>query len=407
MNSSADDIIAGQSKYPNDMESYNFLILSLYFYLQRNEFKETSESLFHECKLDSIFKFPQDFKEEPKTEKEKMIKDFIEFFYSNSFFEKNSNFDLLGDFWNSFWGIFANKMHTANQMNNELIFDKERGNISNFSYCEEKMPQLNLNNINNLNKNSNNIDGFGFGGGNNLRTFNNITGISNISNNNLNSDDLGEGIKSSEMNSNTSNINSINNNITNINNINNNSNNNKKNDNNINNINMNNSISSQYQQNKFYDEQKNKIINQNNIKINGNEDIEISSRNSNKNNINSKEAGSIEGDPEEEEEEENDVIKEMDEVNGIKFNKKKSNTNNNIIKSTNNNYYDQIDTFGIDHDAGSGFGGSRQESNINLTGNPNFNGSAGMERIMSAIPLKNEFQPKENNNQNYYEDGME
>lgn len=60
-------------------ESYNFLLLSLYFYLKKNNFNETSEKLFQECKLDSIFKFPQNLKS-PKSDKEKLTNEFIEFF---------------------------------------------------------------------------------------------------------------------------------------------------------------------------------------------------------------------------------------------------------------------------------------------------------------------------------------
>lgn len=52
-------------------ESYNFLLLSLYFYLKKNNFNETSEKLFQECKLDSIFKFPQNLKS-PKSDKRKV-----------------------------------------------------------------------------------------------------------------------------------------------------------------------------------------------------------------------------------------------------------------------------------------------------------------------------------------------
>jgi CRP-like cAMP-binding protein len=59
-------------KTKKNSDSYNFLLLSLYFYLKKNNFNETSEKLFQECKLDSIFKFPQSIKNEDIESEEKI-----------------------------------------------------------------------------------------------------------------------------------------------------------------------------------------------------------------------------------------------------------------------------------------------------------------------------------------------
>ena len=119
----------------NNNTSYNFLLLSLYHYLKKNNFTETSEKLFQECKLDSIFKFPDNLPE-PQNEKEKITNDFIRFFYNNSF-NNDSNFDLLSDFWNQFWGIFTNKMCMGNNINIKTLYENEEKNISKCSYSQK------------------------------------------------------------------------------------------------------------------------------------------------------------------------------------------------------------------------------------------------------------------------------
>ena len=196
-----------KEKKKND--SYNFLLLALYFYLKKNNFNETSEKIFNECKLDSIFTFPQNLKN-PKTEKEKLTNQFIEFFYSNSF-KNDSNFDLLGDFWNQFWRIFANKMNMGNNLNIETLFEKEEKNISKLSYNQKN---ISSNFINNNITNFNNIE--------NLKTINNLTNISKNTNNNINTEEMINIINTSNehLNTNINNINHINN-LNNINNINN------------------------------------------------------------------------------------------------------------------------------------------------------------------------------------------
>lgn len=447
MNSSIDEFNNNlQNKYSNDMDSYNFLILSLYFYLNRNDYKDTSNTLFNECKLNTIFKFPQELKP-AKNEKEKMINEFIEFFYQNSFFDKDSNFDLLGDFWNNFWGIFANKMHNGNSGSNETLFEKEKNNLMNLVYSEEKIMDGNnlmyhMSGINNVigNNNSQNIEGLLMnnpGNSNlnnnncsannniNLRTINNLTGISNITNNNINTEDIGNIIHSSDspshINNNNININDSNN-LNKINNNNSSMNNNNEN-NNINKLNpsnKNNYFCESPSPRKYFDQNINNI--NNNIKQNSpfikidhiNIDNNLNINLKDKNNTSKEKLEKISNKSqsndgvEEEEEEENDVEKEMDEENGMKFNKHKN--NNSIIKrdNNNNNYYESSDIYnGIEHDIGpmghlGGFScsGMRQEgsqSNLNI--------NSGVERVMSAIPLQKELQPQ-HNNQNFFEDEM-
>jgi len=150
-----------------ESDSYNFLLLSLYYYFKKNNYNQTAQKLFQEGKLDSIFKFPQDLKP-PSNEKEKMQNEFIEFFYKNSF--NNQNFDFLGDFWNKFWAIFADKM--MNNSKPELLFNKEQKNIIKQTYFQNDISQNFINEKENKDKND-------F-----LKTFNFPSNISKITNNN-------------------------------------------------------------------------------------------------------------------------------------------------------------------------------------------------------------------------------
>ena len=131
-----------------ESDSYNFLLLSLYYYFKKNNYNQTAQKLFQEGKLDSIFKFPQDLKP-PTNEKEKMQNEFIEFFYKNSF--NNQNFDFLGDFWNKFWAIFADKM--MNNSKPELLFNKEQKNIIKQTYFQNDISQNFINEKENKDKN--------------------------------------------------------------------------------------------------------------------------------------------------------------------------------------------------------------------------------------------------------------
>ena len=146
-------------------DPYNFLLLSLYFYLKKNNYNQTAQKLFQEGKLDSIFKFPQELKS-PINEKEKMQNEFINFFYRNSF--NNPNLDFLGDFWAQFWAIFANKMMNNNKV--EALFDKEQKNIIKQTYTQNNISQNFINE--NLNKD------------NNLKSLNFSSNINKIMNNN-------------------------------------------------------------------------------------------------------------------------------------------------------------------------------------------------------------------------------
>ena len=150
-----------------ESDSYNFLLLSLYYYFKKNNYNQTAQKLFQEGKLDSIFKFPQDLKP-PTNEKEKMQNEFIEFFYKNSF--NNQNFDFLGDFWNKFWAIFADKM--MNNSKPELLFNKEQKNIIKQTYFQNDISQNFINEKENKDKND-------F-----LKTFNFPSNINKITNNN-------------------------------------------------------------------------------------------------------------------------------------------------------------------------------------------------------------------------------
>ena len=152
-----------------ESDSYNFLLLSLYYYFKKNNYNQTAQKLFQEGILDSIFKFPQDLKP-PTNEKEKMQNEFIEFFYKNSF--NNQNFDFLGDFWNKFWAIFADKM--MNNSKPELLFNKEQKNIIKQTYFQNDISQNFINEKENKDKNA-------F-----LKTFNLPSNISKITNNNNN-----------------------------------------------------------------------------------------------------------------------------------------------------------------------------------------------------------------------------
>ena len=352
------------NKNKKNNDSYNFLLLSLYFYLKKNNFNETSDKLFKECQLDSIFKFPNNL-QNPKTEKERLTNQFIEYFYSNSF-NNNSNFDLLGDFWNQFWRIFANKMNMGNNLNIETLYEKEEKNISKVSYSQKNIAS---NFINNNSSSSNNNE--------NLKTINNLTNISKNTNNNINTEEMINIINTSNEHLNTN---------MNINNINNYS--NKKKDKNlINNKSLNNNDNMF-----FHNQNDNNNLTGDNQNINKNiiEKLDKSNNQINKSQLYEEE--------EEEEELENDIEKEMDEVNGITFNNKNS---SNIIKTSNGEEM-QLDMYPNDHDNDvgkniyPGFPNNTSSNfNLNLIGQ-----NSKMERDMSAIPLRKDV-GYENNNQEF------
>ena len=352
-------------------DSYNFLLLSLYFYLKKNNFTETSEKIFQECKLDSIFKFPQNLKT-PNSEKEKLTNQFIEFFYSNSF-KNDSNFDLLGDFWNKFWSIFANKMNMGNNINIETLFEKEKKNISKLTYNQKNLSTNFINNNNLLIKNNFNND--------NLKTINNLTNISKNTNNNINTEEMINIINSSNEHLNTNN---------NMNNNNNYSNEKKEKyiiNNNSNSKNINNNENIYYQNNN----NNNFISNNSNINKNLGDKFSKSNVQINKNQT---------YDEEEEEEEENDIEKEMDEINGISFNNKNSSS---IIKRQSGEEM-PLGIYANEHenDIGKlyqGFQPNNSSSNLNLN-LINGNQSSKIERNMSAIPLRKDV-ALENNNQEF------
>jgi len=305
-----------------ESDSYNFLLLSLYFYLKKNNYNQTADKLFQEGKLDSIFKFPNDLKP-PTNEKEKMQNKFIEFFYKNSF--NNQNFDFLGDFWDQFWNIFGNKMkNNSNKV--ETLFEKEKKNIIKHSYNSKN---ISLNFINgNSNKDNNNND-----------AFKSINIISNISKNS-NYNNYGE---TEEM------------------------------------INMMNPMENKEKNMNINLKNDNQYLQENCNKVNIDKNISKSNPQINKNNQNYYD--------DEDEEEENDIEKEMDEVNDIRFNKQNS---PNIIKRNNeeempnilmaNDYDNDMNKNIFPYPPNIGL------SNFDLT-NPKINSNNNFERNMSAIPL--------------------
>ena len=346
------------NKTKKNSDSYKFLLLSLYYYLKKNNFNETSEKIFKEGKLDSIFKFPEDLKE-PKTDKEKLINQFIEFFYNNSF-KNDLNFDLLGDFWNQFWKIFANKMSVGNNLNIETLFEKEEKNIVKLSY--------NQNNLSSV-FNNNNLSSFSFN--ENMKTINNITNISKNTNNNINTDEMINIVNSSNehLNSNPNKMMNYSNDKKDKNIVN-----NKINYNNENIFESNNIIKDNSNMNKNIGEKYNKS----NTQINKEQTYE----------------------DEEEEEPSNDIEREMDEFNGISFNNKNSSS---IIKRQNGEEM-PIGMYANEHEndiqkniyPNFPQNNSSSNFNLNLIGNQNNK----MERNMSAIPLIKDIS-SDNNNQEF------
>jgi hypothetical protein len=357
------------NKAKKNNDSYNFLLLSLYFYLKKNNFNETSEKIFQECKLDSIFKLPHNL-QKPKNEKERLTNQFIEYFYSNSF-NNNTNFDLLGDFWNQFWRIFANKMNMGNNLNIETLYEKEEKNISKVSYTQKDISS------NFVNKNLSS-----FNNNDNLKTINNLTNISKNTNNNINTEEMINIINTSNEHLNTNMNMNMNNNI--------NINNERKDKIIINNKSLNNNNDNMFYQN--HNENNNNLIRDNsNMNKNIIEKLDKSNNNINKNHLYEEE--------EEEDEVENDIEEEMDEVNGIRFNDKNSSS---IIKRANGDEM-PIGIYSNEHDNEMGKNiypgfqpnNSSSNFNLNLTGQ-----NIKIERNMSAIPLRKDVN-YENINQDF------
>lgn len=349
--------VSNNSNKNND--SYNFLLLSLYFYLKKNNFNETSEKLFQECKLGSIFKFPKNLKA-PKSDKEKLTNQFIEFFYSNSF-KNDSNFDLLSNFWDKFWVIFANKMKMGNNLNIETLFEKEKKNILKVSYAPKSLATNFIDNNNLLSFNEEN-----------LKTINNLTNINRNTNNNVNTEEMFNIVNTSnDMNTNMANNNYLNSD--------------KKDKNLANNCAKNNASNNDnlYYQN---NENNNYLRNSSNINKNG-EKYSKKNMQIYKTQI---------YDDDDEEEYENDIEKEMDEFNGISFNNNKNSSS--IIKRTNGEEMPLGMYVNENENAYQGFPPNPSSSNLNLNimnENPNNN----IERNMSAIPLRKDVALENNNHE--------
>ena len=97
-----------------EKEYYNFLLLSIYFYLKHNNYNISADFLFNEANLNNLFFFPQDISDS-STEEEKLKKSFINYFYANSFFHINRDkFDIIAEFWGQFWDVFAEKIKHSN-----------------------------------------------------------------------------------------------------------------------------------------------------------------------------------------------------------------------------------------------------------------------------------------------------
>ena len=113
-----------------ETQNYNYLLLSIYFYLKHNNYNTTAENLFNESDLKNIFKFPQEVKEGTNPS-DRLIKKFIQHFYYNSYFNSEQPDDTTADFWNQFWEIFAKKMKNGNQFNSPIdnYIEKEKNSL--------------------------------------------------------------------------------------------------------------------------------------------------------------------------------------------------------------------------------------------------------------------------------------
>lgn len=106
-------------------ESYQFLLLTIYFYLKQNNYNTTAEFLFKETNLGKTFSFPQ-YLEEPKNEMDKLKTSFINYYYYNTFYKQGDTSDFLADNWNQFWDIFIEKIKQNNQ--NYSVMDQYLAN---------------------------------------------------------------------------------------------------------------------------------------------------------------------------------------------------------------------------------------------------------------------------------------
>ena len=99
-----------------EKEYYNFLLLSIYFYLKHNNYNISADFLFNEANLNNLFFFPQDISDS-STEEEKLKKSFINYFYANSFFHINRDkFDIIAEFWGQFWTFSLKKSNIVTQL---------------------------------------------------------------------------------------------------------------------------------------------------------------------------------------------------------------------------------------------------------------------------------------------------
>ena len=118
------------SKTLEEIQNYNYLVLSIYFYLKHNNYNLTAEKLFNEANLKGIFTFPLEVNEGTSLY-EKLIKKFIQYFYYNTYFNSEPPDDTISDFWNNFWEIFAKIMKNGNKYNSLIdnYIEKEKNSL--------------------------------------------------------------------------------------------------------------------------------------------------------------------------------------------------------------------------------------------------------------------------------------
>ena len=146
------------SETPN--VNYNFLLLSIYYYLKNSGHFQTAEIFYKETGLDKMFDFKEnsgklpelktadnfaeslkaDVESEAKKGKneeeitEKMRSKFEEFLINNTYIQPPDNVCFLSTFWLKFWISFANEMQKTNNKETVSIFDKEKGSIISLNY---------------------------------------------------------------------------------------------------------------------------------------------------------------------------------------------------------------------------------------------------------------------------------
>lgn len=123
-----------------NIKETNLLMMSLYLYLNSNNYKKTAETLYNELKFDRIFQFPEN---KESTEITEMFRIFFMSRLLNP--DSDSEITTFEKFWNVSWEYFCKKIDSSYTNQNSINNILEKANV------KIQYDTYNIQNVNNVN----------------------------------------------------------------------------------------------------------------------------------------------------------------------------------------------------------------------------------------------------------------